>query len=219
MARILVVEPVAQPGLDVLTQAHDTSVRTGTPRDELLHLLAEGGGFDALVVRSQTRVDAELLAAGAPRLSVVGVASVGIDRIDVAAATRAGVMVVNAPTGNTIAAAEHTMALMLALLRHVPDANASVRAGEWERGRYTGRELRGKTLGIIGLGKIGKAVARRATGFEMRVVATDPYLTEEQASEAGARLAASAPQLAAGLRSLSSERPGPAAARSPDRCA
>ena len=115
-------------------------------------------------------------------------ASVGIDRIDVEAATRAGVMIVNAPTGNTIAAAEHTMALMLALLRRVPDANASVLAGEWERGRYTGRELRGKTLGIIGLGKIGRAVARRAAGFEMRVIASDPYLTEEQAAEAGAKL-------------------------------
>ncbi len=151
-------------------------------------LLAEDGGWDALVVRSQTRVDAELLAAAAPRLSVVGVASVGIDRIDVEAATRAGVMIVNAPTGNTIAAAEHTMALMLGLLRHVPAADASVRQGQWDRTRYTGRELRGKTLGIIGLGKIGKAVARRATGFEMRVIASDPYLTEEQAAEAGAKL-------------------------------
>ena len=188
MSRILVVEPVAQPALDALSAAHDTEVRLGMPRAELLNLLAEGGGFDALVVRSQTRVDAELLAAGAPRLSVVGVASVGVDRIDVEAATRAGVMVVNAPTGNTIAAAEHTMALMLSLLRHIPDANASIRAGEWERGRYTGRELRGKTLGIIGLGKIGKSVARRASGFEMRVIATDPYLTDEQASEAGAKL-------------------------------
>ena len=188
MARILVVEPVAQPGIDLLAAAHDTDVRLGLGRDEVLGLLAEGGGWDALIVRSQTRVDAELLSAAAPRLSVVGVASVGIDRIEVDAATRAGVMVVNAPTGNTIAAAEHTMALMLALLRHVPGADASVRQGEWDRGRYTGRELRGKTLGIIGLGKIGKAVARRATGFEMRVIASDPYLTEEQAAEAGARL-------------------------------
>jgi D-3-phosphoglycerate dehydrogenase len=188
MARILVVEPVAQPGLDLLSATHDTQLQLGLDRDGLLRTLGQGGGWDALVVRSQTRVDAELLSAAAPRLSVVGVASVGIDRIDVEAATRAGVMIVNAPTGNTIAAAEHTMAVMLALLRHVPEANASVRAGEWERGRYTGRELRGKTLGIIGLGKIGKAVARRATGFEMRVIASDPYLTEEQASEAGARL-------------------------------
>ena len=154
----------------------------------MLTALAEEGGWDGLVVRSQTRVDAELLEVAAPRLSVIGVASVGTDRIDLAAATRAGVMVVNAPTGNTIAAAEHTMALMLALLRHVPAADASLRTGEWERGRFTGSELRHRTLGIIGLGKIGKAVARRANGFEMRVVAHDPYLTEEQAAEHGARL-------------------------------
>jgi D-3-phosphoglycerate dehydrogenase len=188
VSRILVVEPIARPAADLLVAAHDSHVRLGLDRAELLEVLAEDGGWDALVVRSQTRVDAELLAAAAPRLGVVGVASVGIDRIDVDAATRAGVMVVNAPTGNTIAAAEHTMALMLALLRRIPEADASVRRGEWERGRYTGRELRGKMLGIIGLGKIGKAVARRAAGFEMRVIANDPYLTEEQASEAGARL-------------------------------
>jgi D-3-phosphoglycerate dehydrogenase / 2-oxoglutarate reductase len=188
VARILVVEPVARQGVDLLAGAHEADVQLGLARDELLAGLAAGGGWDALIVRSQTRVDAELLEAAAPRLSVVGVASVGIDRIDVEAATRAGVMIVNAPTGNTIAAAEHTMALMLALLRRVPDANASLRGGEWQRGRYTGRELRGKTLGIIGLGKIGRAVARRATGFEMRLIASDPYLTEEQAAEWGAKL-------------------------------
>jgi D-3-phosphoglycerate dehydrogenase / 2-oxoglutarate reductase len=188
VARILVLEPVAQAGIDLLAAAHDTEVRLGLDRDAVLGVLAEGGGYDALVVRSQTRVDAELLSAGAPRLSVVGVASVGIDRVDLEAATRAGVMIVNAPTGNTIAAAEHTMALMLTLLRQVPAADASVRRGEWERGRYTGRELRGKTLGIIGLGKIGKAVARRALGFEMRVITSDPYVTEDQASESGAKL-------------------------------
>ena len=188
MARILVVEPVAQAGIDLLSASHDVEHRMGLSREELLRELADAGGRDALVVRSQTRVDAELLTAAAPRLSVVGVASVGIDRIDVEAATRAGVMVVNAPTGNTIAAAEHTMALILSLLRQIPSADASVRAGEWERARYTGRELRGKTLGVIGLGKIGRAVARRAAGFEMRVVASDPYLTEDQAAEAGAKL-------------------------------
>ena len=188
MSRILVVESVAQPAVDHLASAHDTEVRIGQPRSELLQLLGEGGGWDALVVRSQTRVDAELLAAAAPRLSVVGVASVGIDRIDVDAATRAGVMVVNSPTGNTIAAAEHTIALLLALVRHLPEADASVKAGEWERSRFTGTELRGKTLGIVGLGKIGKAVARRAVGCEMRVLASDPFLTAEQVSEAGARL-------------------------------
>ena len=188
MARILVVEPVAEAATALLAASHETQVRQGLSRAELLNLLGEGGGWDALVVRSQTNVDQELLAAAAPRLGVVGVASVGTDRIDVEAATRAGVMVVNAPTGNTIAAAEHTMGLLLALVRHIPDANQSIRRGEWERGRYTGRELRGKTLGIIGLGKIGKAVARRAAAFEMRVVASDPYLTDDQVSEAGARL-------------------------------
>ena len=131
------------------------SIRLGLPRAELLTALGEDGGWDALVVRSQTRVDAELLVAASPKLSVVGVASVGTDRIDVAAATRAGVMVVNAPTGNTIAAAEHTMALMLALLRRIPSADASIRRGEWERSRFIGAELRNRTLGVIGLGKIG----------------------------------------------------------------
>jgi D-3-phosphoglycerate dehydrogenase len=188
VARILVVEPVAQAGVDVLSAAHDTEVRLSLARPALLEALTEEGGWDALVVRSQTRVDAELLAAAAPRLSAVGVASVGTDRIDLEAATRAGVMVVNAPTGNTVAAAEHTMALMLALHRRIPTADASVRAGEWDRSRYTGAELRGRTLGIIGLGKIGKAVARRASGFEMRVLAHDPYLTAEQAADHGARL-------------------------------
>jgi D-3-phosphoglycerate dehydrogenase len=188
MPRILVVEPVAQDGIDLLTAAHQTSVRLHLSRADLLAALGEDGGWDALIVRSQTRVDAELLAAAAPRLSVVGVASVGTDRIDVPAATRAGVMVVNAPTGNTVAAAEHTMALMLSLLRHVPTADASLRRGEWERGAYLGHELRGKTLGVIGLGKIGKAVARRAAAFEMRVIASDPFLTSEQAVEHSARL-------------------------------
>lgn len=188
MARILVVEPVAQPGLDVLSAAHETEVRLGLDRDHLLQLLAEGGGWDALVVRSATRVDAELLAAATPRLSVVGVASVGTDRIDIEAATRAGVMVVNAPTGNTIAAAEHTLAMMLAMLRRIAAADASVREGKWEKARFVGQELRGKTVGVIGLGKIGKAVARRAAAFEARVVAADPYLTAEQAAESSARL-------------------------------
>lgn len=188
MARILVVEPVARPGLDLLAASHHTEARFGLDRHALLAAVGEAEGWDALVVRSQTRVDAELLDAAAPRLGVVGVASIGTDRIDLQAATRAGVMVVNAPTGNTIAAAEHTLAMMLALLRRVPDASASVTAGGWERQRFIGRELRAKTLGIIGLGKIGKAVAKRASAFEMRVLAHDPYLTEEQAAEAGARL-------------------------------
>ena len=155
MARILVVEPVAQAGIDLLAATHETDVRLNLSRPDLLSLLAEGGGYDAVVVRSQTRVDGEFLRAASPRLSVVGVASVGTDRIDLAAATAAGVMVVNAPTGNTIAAAEHTLALMLAMLRRIPEADASVRGGNWERGAFTGAELRGQVLGIIVLGKLG----------------------------------------------------------------
>ena len=141
MARILVVEPVAQAGIDLLSATHQTDVRLNLTRSELLGLLAEAGGYDAVVVRSQTRVDEEFLRAASPRLSVVGAASVGIDRIDLAAATAAGVMVVNAPTGNTIAAAEHTVALMLAMLRRIPAADASVRRGEWERCLFTGADM------------------------------------------------------------------------------
>jgi D-3-phosphoglycerate dehydrogenase / 2-oxoglutarate reductase len=196
MARIIVVEPVAAAGVEKLSSAHETAVRTGLARDELLSLLSAKPGWDALVVRSQTRVDAELLDAASPRLSCIGVASVGTDRIDIDAATRAGVMVVNAPTGNTIAAAEHTMALMLSLLRHIPSADASVRRGSWEREAFVGRELRGRTLGIIGLGKIGKAVARRASAFDARVLAHDPFLTPEQAADAAAELVSLADLLA-----------------------
>ncbi|MDQ3879610.1 MAG: NAD(P)-binding domain-containing protein, partial [Chloroflexota bacterium] len=187
MARILVVEQIAEPGLALLRAVHETEFRTGLTRDDLLALLAEGG-WDALVTRSQTSVDADVIAAAGPRLAVIGVGSVGTDRIDVAAATRAGVMVINSPTGNTIAAAEHTMALLLALARRIPAAEASLRRGEWQRGVYVGTELRAKTLGIVGLGKIGRALARRALGFEMRVVAFDPYLGVDQAAELGARL-------------------------------
>ena len=188
MSRILVAERVAQAGLDILAASNETAVRLSLPRSELLVALAEPDGWDALVVRSQTRVDGELLAAAAPRLSVVAVASVGTDRVDLAAAARSGVTVVNAPTGSTIAAAEHTMALMLAVLRKIPSADASVRRGEWERARYVGTELQHRTLGIIGLGKIGKAVARRAAAFDMRVIAHDPWLTPAQATRHAARL-------------------------------
>lgn len=183
MARILVVERVAPAGLEMLAATHETEVRLNLARPELLAAVAADGGWDALVVRSQTRVDAELFAAAAPRLSVVAVASVGTDRVDLEAAAAARVTVVNAPTGSTVAAAEHTMALLLALLRKIPSADASVRRGEWERARYVGTELQHRTLGIIGLGKIGREVARRAAAFEMRVIAHDPFLAADQAGE------------------------------------
>ena len=190
MARILVAEPLSQAALDLLAASHDTTVRLHLSRADLRAALKEKGGWDALVVRSQTRVDAELLAAAAPRLRVVGVASVGTDRVDLAAATGNGVTVINAPTGSITAAAEHTFAIMLALLRKIPSADASLRRGEWDRARFVGAELWHRTLGIIGLGKIGKAVAQRAAAFEMRVLAHDPYLAVEQAAGNGATLVA-----------------------------
>ena len=196
MGRVLVVEPVAPAGIEVLAAAHETEVRLDVDREELIRLLSDGQGYDALVIRSQTRVDAALLAAAAPRLSVVGVASIGVDKIDLEAATRAGVMVVNAPTGNAIAAAEHTMALLLSLMRHIPAADASLRSGAWDRAQFTGSELRGKVLGIIGLGKIGRLVCRRALAFDMKVLSYDPYITDDQASEVGARLVGLAELLA-----------------------
>jgi D-3-phosphoglycerate dehydrogenase len=179
--RILVAEPVAAEGLDALRAEHEVDVRTGLSPDELRAII---GDYDALVVRSQVKVDAELIAAGS-RLVVIGRAGVGVDNVDIEAATRAGITVVNAPTGNTIAAAEHTIGLLFALARRIAAADASVRRGEWQRSRFTGVELRGKTLGIIGLGKIGQAIAARARGFEMTVLGHDPYVTAEQAANHG----------------------------------
>jgi D-3-phosphoglycerate dehydrogenase len=138
-------------------------------------------------VRSQVQVDAELIAAGS-RLVVIGRAGVGVDNVDLEAATRAGITVVNAPTGNTIAAAEHTLALLYGVARRTAAADASVRRGEWKRSQFTGLELRGRTIGIVGLGKIGQAIASRARAMEMVVLGVDPYVTAEQAANHGAEL-------------------------------
>ena len=182
--RILVAETLAEEGLALLRAAHEVDVRVGLARDALLAALPD---YDALLVRSQVQVDAEAIAAG-KRLSVVGRAGVGVDNIDLTAATNAGITVVNAPTGNTIAAAEHTLALLFALARRVAAADASMRRGEWQRAAFTGRELRGKTLGIVGLGKIGLTVADRARGLEMELLGHDPYVTEDAAAHHGVRL-------------------------------
>jgi D-3-phosphoglycerate dehydrogenase len=182
--RILVAESIAPEGVAALRARHEVDVRTGLKPDELREAI---GGYDALVVRSQVAVDAALIAAGA-RLQVIGRAGVGVDNVDLDAATRAGITVVNAPTGNTIAAAEHTVALLLALARHVPEADASLRRGEWKRAPLQGVQLRGRTLGIVGLGKIGMAVAERARGLGMTLVGSDPYVTAEQAALRGVEL-------------------------------
>ena len=170
--RILIADPLDPIGLSLLAEAGAEVVQLAeADRGRLAEILPD---FDALVVRSATRVTAELLASG-KRLKVVGRAGIGVDNVDVAAATELGILVVNAPTANLLSATEHTFALMLAVARRVPEADASTKAGGWDR-KLTGIELQGKTLGVIGFGRIGQRVAARAQGFEMKVIAHDPYL-------------------------------------------
>ncbi len=187
MARILVTEQIAEGGLDRLRGAgHDVDVRLGLSAEELA---AAVPGAAALIIRSATQVDSSVLAAGSD-LIVVGRAGIGLDNVDVAAATARGVMVVNAPQSNIVSAAEHTMALLLALARNVPQAHAALVDGRWERSRWEGVELADKTLGIVGLGRIGKLVAERAKAFGMRLAAYDPYVSDERAKRLGVELMA-----------------------------
>src|SRR6266571_2400259 len=180
--RILVCDPIAEDGVEALKRSGaDVDVRTGLSPEELRKSV---DGYDALVVRSETKVTREIIEASST-LQVVGRAGIGVDNIDLDAATEKGVVVVNAPTGNVISAAEHAIALMLSLSRHIPDSNAPLRSGKWERGRFQGTEVRGKTLGIVGLGQVGSEVARRAKGLEMRVLAHDPFVPEERARVLG----------------------------------
>lgn len=182
--RVLVAEPLGQAGLDRLAHEHEVDVRLNLTRDELLAALPD---YDALIVRSQVQVDAAAISAGA-RLTVVGRAGVGVDNIDVVAATGAGIAVVNAPTANTLAAAEHTLALLLALARRVAAADASLRRGEWRRADFMGTELGSKTLGILGLGRVGLAVADRARAFAMNLLGSDPLVSADAAATYGVRL-------------------------------
>ena len=178
--KIFVADDVSESGLAPLREAgFAVEKRTGLDAEALRAAVAE---CDALVVRSETKVTASLMDA-APHLRAVGRAGVGVDNIDVAAATARGIVVMNAPDGNTMTTAEHTVALLLALARRVPQASASLKDGRWERKRFVGVELRGKTLGIVGLGRIGRVVASRAQGFEMKVVAFDPFVAPEQARD------------------------------------
>lgn len=179
--RILVAERIAREGLELLAARHEVDERLGLDPAALRAAIPP---YHALVVRSQVQVDAAVIAAGTS-LRVVARAGVGLDNIDVEAARAAGLTVLNAPDGNTIAAAEHTVALLLAVARRIPAADASVRAGEWQRARFGGTELRGKTLGIVGLGRIGLAVAERARAFGMRIVGNDPRLSPAVFAERG----------------------------------
>ena len=183
--RILVTEPLSPEGEAVLAQC--AVVETKVLRDEA-SLCEIIGDYDALVVRSATRVTARVIEAG-KRLRVVGRAGTGVDNIDVEAATRHGVVVVNAPTGNAVAVAEHTIALILALARNIPQAVSSMKAGRWDKKHLGGIEVRGKTLGLIGLGRAGTAVAKRAIGLEMNVSAYDPFVNRDYAMRLGVSLA------------------------------
>ena len=183
--RIVIAEEIADAGLDRLRSAgFIVDVQLDKSATEL-HAILDGA--HALIVRSATMVDAAMLAAG-KQLVVVARAGVGLDNIDVEAATKQGVMVVNAPQSNVLSAAEHTMALILSIARNVPQAHSALTAGRWERSKWEGIELAGKTLGILGLGRIGTLVAQRARAFDMRLVAYDPYVSAERGRELGVEM-------------------------------
>ena len=175
--KVLVADPISSEGIDILRSYAQVDIKLGLKSEELISTI---GDYEALIVRSQTQVSAEVIEAG-EKLQVIGRAGVGVDNIDVEEATRRGIVVVNAPTGNTISAAEHTIALMLSLARHIPQANAMLKSGVWQRSDFMGIEVRNKTLGVIGLGNIGSEVARRARGLEMKLIAYDPFLSVDYA--------------------------------------
>ncbi len=187
--RVLVKENIGESGVDLLRAAgFDVDLGLDWTADDLLERI---GDYDAILIRSATTVDADLLAKGS-RLRIVARAGVGVDNVDVDAATRQGVVVANAPQSNVVTAAEHTMALLLALARNVPQAHGSLVAGRWDRSKYSGVELHDKVLGILGFGRIGQLVAHRARGFGMRVVAFDAFMAEERFGELGVERATSA---------------------------
>lgn len=182
--KILVAEPLAAAGIDLLKAQPGWDVVVSNPKEYAQHL----EDADALLVRSAVKVNAEVLAK-APKLKVIGRAGVGVDNVDLNAATAAGVLVMNTPGGNAVSVAEHTLGLMLAMARSIPQANASTKSGKWEKKKFMGTELRGKTLGVVGLGSIGREVLRRARGFEMKIIAHDPYVSSQAAADLGVPLA------------------------------
>lgn len=189
--KILVADQLAESGVAALSEHHDVDVKTGLAKDELL---AVAGGYEAIVVRSATTIDADVIAA-ASRLQVIARAGVGLDNVDVEAATKAGVIVCNAPQSNIVSAAEHTVALLMALARNIPQAHAALVEGRWERSAWTGTELHDKVLGVLGLGRIGTLVAQRCHAFGMRLVAYDPFVSPERAARLGVELVATVEEL------------------------
>lgn len=184
--KVIVTDEISEKGLSLLQNEPrvELDVRLGLSRDELYAVI---GDYEAIITRSGTQVDAELLS-HAGKLRMIARAGVGIDNVDVPAASERGIIVVNAPFGNTNSAAEHTMAILLAMCRNVPEANASLKSGQWQRAPFTGHELKHKTLGIVGLGKVGGRVALRARAFEMDVLVYDPYISEKRAADFATRL-------------------------------
>ena len=175
--KVLVADPISNAGIDILRSCAQVDVKTGLKPAEIIAIV---GDYEALVVRSRTQVSAEVIEAGR-KLQVIARAGVGVDNIDVEEATRLGIVVVNAPSGNTVSAAEHSIALMLSLARHIPQANAVLKSRVWRRSDFMGTEVKGKTLGIIGLGNVGSEVARRALGLEMKLIAYDPFISVDHA--------------------------------------
>ncbi|MEA5509712.1 phosphoglycerate dehydrogenase [Crocosphaera sp. UHCC 0190] len=184
MAKVLVSDPIDQVGIDILSQVAQVDVKTGLPAEELVKIIPE---YDALMLRSGTRVTKEIIEAGT-QLKIIGRAGVGVDNIDVPAATRQGIVVVNSPEGNTIAAAEHALAMMLSLSRYIPDANQSVKHKKWDRKKFVGAEVYKKTLGVVGLGKIGSHVANVAKSMGMKLLAYDPFISQDRAEQLGCTL-------------------------------
>src|SRR6476469_4923441 len=174
---ILIAEPVSPAGIEILKSQSDWNVIVSNPKEYSKHL----GEAEALVVRSAVQVTPDVLKK-APKLRVIGRAGVGVDNVDLPAATAAGVLVMNTPGGNAISVAEHTLALMLSMARSIPQASASTKSGKWEKKKFLGNELRGKTLGVVGLGSIGREVVKRAKAFEMKAVAHDPYVSPQTAA-------------------------------------
>ncbi len=185
MTKVLVSDPIDQAGVEILSQVAQVDQRIGLSEENLISIIGE---YEALMIRSGTQVTADVIAA-ASKLRIIGRAGVGVDNVDVPAATQQGVLVVNSPEGNTIAAAEQALALLLALSRHVPQAHASMMSGGWDRKKYVGNELYKKILGVVGLGKIGSHVARVAKAMGMEVIAYDPFISADRAQQMQVRLA------------------------------
>lgn len=184
MPKVLVSDSIAKAGIEILSQVAQVDIKTGLPPEELVRIVPE---YDALMIRSGTKVTKEIIEA-ANNLKIIGRAGVGVDNVDVPAATRKGIVVVNSPEGNTIAAAEHALAMMLSLSRHTPDANQSLKSGKWQRKEFMGVEVYKKTLGVVGLGKIGSHVATVAKAMGMKLLAFDPFISIERADQLGCRL-------------------------------